>query len=229
LSILYGHFLVLERVYMQHTIDLSLNAPDTGLSPSTGAGTLGVTPPPAPSMAWYHRLIRTKSVEQEQNEGGHSGLHRSLTAWNLVLFGVTAMVGTGIFVLTGEAASMGAGPAVVVSLLITGILCGFCALCYSELSAMIPVAGSAYSYLYASLGELVAWTTGWVLLLEYLAGVMAIAIGWGETIKSFFAGLLHQPLPLVFTTNTVEILEGASQVANSRFTYPLCKKPLRLW
>lgn len=170
------------------------------------------TPASNTETPFWGKLVRTKPIAPA-NSGESGGLRKTLTAWNLIMFGVSAMIGTGIFVLTGEAASTAAGPALMISILITGVLCGFCALCYSELAAMIPVSGSAYSYLYAGLGEFAAWVTGWVLIVEYLAGVMAIAIGWGEAIKHFCANLLHVQLPLAFTTNTVEILEGVNQAA----------------
>jgi APA family basic amino acid/polyamine antiporter len=163
----------------------------------------------------FQRLIRTKPIVAEQEEAAHSGFKRTLSALDLVVFGVSAMIGTGIFVLTGEAAANAAGPALVISIALTGVLCAFCALCYSELSAMLPVAGSAYSYLYVSLGEGAAWLTGWLLMLEYITAVMAIAISWGESVKHSLGTLLHIHLPDVLTTNTVQILENARQVATT--------------
>jgi basic amino acid/polyamine antiporter, APA family len=180
------------------------------------------------------QCLRVKPIEAELADASQNGgLHKTLTAWHLVMFGVSAMIGTGIFVLTGEAAANAAGPALVISILLTGFLCGLCALCYSELSTMIPVAGSAYSYLYAGLGELAAWFTGWILIVEYLASVMAIAMGWGETVKHFGRELFSMQWPAVFTTNTFEILEGAKPiiphpdlVLNSfAFTLPFTTEP----
>src|SRR5436190_17565678 len=103
------------------------------------------------------RLFLRKSVAQIQAEHEHGELKKSLGALNLVLLGIGCIIGTGIFVLTGRAAAEFAGPGIMISFVITGVLCGLVALCYSELAAAIPVSGSAYSYSYASLGEFVAW------------------------------------------------------------------------
>ena len=194
---------------------VSSATPSTVATASTNYSSVASNPVAVPSanLPLWGKLIRTKPIAPPNDGSSGGGLHKSLTAMNLIMFGVSAMIGTGIFVLTGEAASTAAGPALMISIVITGILCGFCALCYSELAAMIPVSGSAYSYLYAGLGEFAAWITGWVLIVEYLAGVMAIGIGWGEAIKHFFANLLHVQLPLALTTNTIEILEGTKQTA----------------
>ncbi|MCR4434553.1 MAG: amino acid permease [Clostridiales bacterium] len=114
-------------------------------------------------------------------------LSRSMGALDLTALGVGAIIGTGIFVLTGVAAATYAGPAVILSFIISGIAAGLAALCYAELSAMVPVAGSAYSYAYASLGEIVAWLIGWNLVLEYLVAAGAVSVGW----SSYFADLLR--------------------------------------
>ncbi len=125
------------------------------------------------------RIFRTKSVRQrvEKTEGEHD-LKRVLNPFELVLFGIGAVVGMGIFVITGVAAANFAGPALFVSFVISGIFCLFAALCYAEFAAMVPVAGSAYTYSYASLGEIWAWIIGWDLFLEYSVAVAAVAIGW---------------------------------------------------
>src|ERR1700741_5192664 len=108
-----------------------------------------------------------KSVEQMHDEHEHGELKRSLDATNLVLLGIGCIIGTGIFVLTGRAAAQFAGPAIVISFVITGTLCALVALSYAELASAIPVSGSAYSYSYASLGEIAAWIMGVLLVLEY--------------------------------------------------------------
>ena len=118
-------------------------------------------------------------------------LHRSLGAWQLTLLGVGAIIGTGIFVLTAEAAQK-AGPGMLVSFVIAGFVCAVAALCYSELSSMVPVSGSAYTYSYAVLGELIAWVVGWALVLEYAVAASAVAVGW----SGYFVGLLHNSLGL---------------------------------
>src|SRR5579862_1265158 len=113
------------------------------------------------------RMFGRKSVAQIQAELDHGELKRSLGALNLVLLGIGCIIGTGIFVLTGRAAAQWAGPGIMISFVITGTLCAFVALCYAELASALPVSGSAYSYSYASTGEIVAWIMGVLLLLEY--------------------------------------------------------------
>jgi len=118
-------------------------------------------------------------------ENEHS-LKRTLGAWNLTLLGIGAIVGAGIFVLTGNAAAQYAGPAVVLSMVAAGLACLFAGLCYAEFASMIPIAGSAYTYAYATLGEFVAWIIGWDLMLEYLFGASTVAVGWsGNLVKLF--------------------------------------------
>ena len=135
-------------------------------------------------------LLKTKSIEQlvSDVETGGKALRRSLTAWDLTLLGVGAIIGTGIFVLTGTAAANQAGPAIMLSYLAAGLACAFAALCYAEFASMVPIAGSAYTYAYASLGELVAWLIGWDLILEYAVGSMTVAIGWSGYMQRLLAG-----------------------------------------
>lgn len=136
-------------------------------------------------------LFKTKSLEQLVSDVEHSGraLKRSLTAWDLTLLGIGAIIGTGIFVLTGTAAANQAGPAIMMSYLAAGLACTFAALCYAEFASMIPVAGSAYTYAYATLGEIVAWMIGWDLILEYAVGSMTVAIGWSGYMQRLLAGV----------------------------------------
>ena len=114
------------------------------------------------------------------------GLHRSLGAFQLTMLGIGAVIGTGIFVLTAEAAQI-AGPGMLLSFVLAGFVCGVAALCYSELASMVPVAGSAYTYTYAVVGEMMAWMVGWALILEYAVGASAVAVGW----SNHAMGLLH--------------------------------------
>jgi APA family basic amino acid/polyamine antiporter len=114
------------------------------------------------------------------------GFHRSLTGLNLLLLGIGGIIGAGIFVLTGQAAAQYAGPAIVISFILSGIACAFAGLCYAELAAMIPIAGSAYTYAYATLGQFFAWIIGWDLILEYLFGASTVAVGWSGYVVSFF-------------------------------------------
>src|SRR5213083_1659787 len=133
-------------------------------------------------------LLRRKSVTDLQTEAltDHS-LKRALGALNLTMLGIGAIIGTGIFVLTGTVAALNAGPAVVLSFIFAGIASVFAALCYSEFASLVPMAGSAYTYGYATLGELIAWIIGWDLVLEYALGAVTVAIGW----SGYFVSLLH--------------------------------------
>lgn len=133
------------------------------------------------------RLFARKSVAQMQAEHQQGGLKRSLNAFNLVSLGIGCIIGTGIFVLTGRAAAEFAGPGIMISFVITGVLCTLVALCYAELASMLPVSGSAYSYSYASMGELAAWVMGLLLILEYGLAASTVAVGW----SSYLASLLH--------------------------------------
>ena len=130
-------------------------------------------------------LFRTKSIERilADSDAPAHRLKKTLTAWDLTGLGIGAIIGTGIFVLIGTAIvgdthRPGAGPGIILSFMLSGLTCAFAALCYAEFAAMIPVAGSAYTYSYATLGELLAWLTGWNLILEYGVACVAVAIGW---------------------------------------------------
>src|ERR671915_396658 len=141
-------------------------------------------------------LLRTKSIEQLVGdvEHGTKALKRTLSATDLTMLGIGAIIGTGIFVLTGTAAANQAGPAIVLSYVAAGLACGFAALCYAEFAAMIPIAGSAYTYAYATLGEIFAWMIGWDLILEYAVGSLTVAIGWSGYMQRLLAGFcLHLP------------------------------------
>jgi APA family basic amino acid/polyamine antiporter len=140
------------------------------------------------------RIFQRKPVELIHAETEHSELKRSLGALNLVLLGIGCIIGTGIFVLTGHAAAEWAGPGIMISFVITGILCGLVALCYAELASALPVSGSAYSYSYASTGEIVAWIMGVLLLLEYGLAASTVAVGWSGYVCSLLADL-HINLP----------------------------------
>jgi basic amino acid/polyamine antiporter, APA family len=142
-------------------------------------------------------ILQTKSIEQlvGDAEHGSKALKRTLTAMDLTLLGIGAIIGTGIFVLTGTAAANQAGPAIVLSYVIAGLACGFAALCYAEFAAMIPISGSAYTYAYATLGEIFAWMIGWDLILEYAVGSMTVAVGWSGYFQRILAGFgIHLPV-----------------------------------
>src|SRR5262245_7160841 len=135
-------------------------------------------------------LFKVKSIERLVSDAEHGGkaLKRSLSAWDLTLLGIGAIIGTGIFVLTGTAAANQAGPAITMSYLAAGLACAFAALCYAEFASMIPISGSAYTYAYATLGEIVAWMIGWDLILEYAVGSLTVAIGWSGYMQRLMAG-----------------------------------------
>jgi APA family basic amino acid/polyamine antiporter len=135
-------------------------------------------------------LFRTKTIEQSiaDTEESEHQLRKQLGALQLTVFGVGVVIGTGIFVLTGEAAGVKAGPAVALSFVFAGIACALAALCYAEFASTVPVAGSAYTFSYASLGELVAWIIGWDLILELALGASTVAVGW----STYFADVLQQ-------------------------------------
>jgi len=143
-------------------------------------------------------IFRTKSINQIKEGAEAKGLKKTLGATDLVLLGIGCIIGTGIFVLTGVAAAKYAGPGIMLSFVLSGLACAFAALAYAELAAMVPVAGSAYTYTYAALGEIVAWIVGWNLVLEYSVGSSAVAAGW----SGYVVGLLKSAgvvLPKAYT------------------------------
>lgn len=132
--------------------------------------------------------FRTKSIEQsiaDTDEPDHK-LRKNLSAWDLTVFGVGVMIGTGIFVLTGQEAAKNAGPAIVISFLVAGVACGLAALCYAEFASTVPVAGSAYTFSYATLGEFIAWIIGWDLVLELALGAAVVSRGWSAYLQELF-------------------------------------------
>jgi APA family basic amino acid/polyamine antiporter len=136
-------------------------------------------------------LFATKSLEQLTQEASSesSGLKRVLGPWHLIFLGVGAIVGAGIFVITGQAAAEYAGPAVTLSFMLAGLTCAFAGLCYAEFASLIPIAGSAYTYAYSTLGEIFAWIIGWDLILEYSLGATTVAIGWSGYVVNFLKGI----------------------------------------
>jgi APA family basic amino acid/polyamine antiporter len=144
-------------------------------------------------------LLARKPIADLQPGGGEHSLKRVLGAGDLVMLAIGAVIGAGIFSSIGTAAAgeirpdgtivrAAAGPALILSFMLLGVVCGLAALCYAELAAMIPQAGSAYAYSYATLGELVAWIIGWDLILEYAVGNIAVAVAWGGYFTSFMSG-----------------------------------------
>ena len=156
---------------------------------------------------------------------GEPGLKRALTARHLVMLGIGAVIGAGIFVLTGQAAANHAGPAITLSFLLAGLAAVLAALCYAEFAAMLPSAGSAYSYSYATLGEFVAWFIGWNLVLEYLLAAASVAVGW----SGYFDSLLHSignvvgaelSLPPALASAPFDVVEGSLMTTGSILNVP---------
>ena len=140
---------------------------------------------------WARKSIAVLEAEAEEPEvqalTTHTGvpLKRTLSAVSLVALGIGAIIGAGIFVLTGHAAAANAGPAITLSFVLGAFACAFAGLCYAEMASTVPIAGSAYTYAYATLGELIAWIIGWDLMLEYALGAVTVAIGWSGYVVSF--------------------------------------------
>src|SRR5512138_1806019 len=131
-------------------------------------------------------LFRRRRVADLQEEVlSDQRLKKALGPLNLTALGIGAVIGAGIFVLTGQAAAKYAGPAIVLSFVLAGVACALAGLCYAEFAAMIPISGSAYTYGYATLGELLAWIIGWDLILEYLFAASTVAVGWSGYVVSF--------------------------------------------
>ncbi len=156
-----------------------------------------------------NRLFIKKSVEQIQRESEARHLKRTLGPVNLIFLGIGCVIGAGIYVMTGNAAANFAGPAVMLSFVLAGIACAFAALCYAELSSTMPVPGSSYSYSYVTIGELLAWIMGWLMLLEYGIAASVVAVGWSGYVASF----LHDfgiVIPSVISTSTIQSAANSS-------------------
>ena len=159
-------------------------------------------------------LFRRKSVADLQAEAlTDNSLHRALGPLNLVLLGIGCIIGTGIFVLTGTAAAQNAGPAVVLSFTLAGIVSAFAALCYSEFASLVPMSGSAYTYGYATLGELFAWIIGWDLALEYAVGAIAVSVGWSGYMVSFLRDFGIQIPPELSAARGIHLIELPAALA----------------
>src|SRR4030095_4758902 len=161
-------------------------------------------------------IFATKSIEQLKAEAEVSGEHslkRVLRPTNLVTLGIGAIIGTGIFVLTGQAAAQYTGPAIVLSMILAGTASALAGLCYSEFASTVPIAGSAYTYGYATLGEFFAWIIGWDLILEYALGAVTVSIGWSGYVVSFLRDIgIHVPPELSAARGTLITLADGTQV-----------------
>ena len=175
------------------------------------------------------QLLGRKSHADLLAQAEASQLKRSLGVFELTMMGIGAIIGTGIFVLTGKAAAgtehaLGAGPALTISFIVTGVACALAALCYAEFAAMVPISGSAYTYAYYSFGELMAWIIGWDLVLEYAVGNIAVAIGWSGYFGSFMEGFgIHLPGELIAPTGTEMAMLPTGQwitMASAQANYP---------
>src|SRR6188768_2656618 len=158
------------------------------------------------------QLFRIKPLDtilHEAHSEGEGTLKKTLGATALTLLGVGAIIGTGIFVLTGQAAGKHAGPAVVISMIIAGVVSALAALCYSEFASAVPISGSAYTYGYATLGEFVAWIIGWDLILEYAFGAATVAVGWSGYVVSLLKDTLGIMYPLSLSKGPFDELKLA--------------------
>jgi len=169
------------------------------------------------------KLFITKPLSLLMTESNSDhGLKKSLSAFNLTTLGIGAVIGAGIFVLTGQAAAQYAGPAIVISFLISGMACLFAGLCYAEFASMIPISGSAYTYAYATMGEFVAWIIGWDLILEYLFAASTVAVGWSGYVVSFLRDFGIN-IPAQFTTAMGTVMVDVPQVGWKSMTPELTK------
>jgi APA family basic amino acid/polyamine antiporter len=146
------------------------------------------------------KLFVKKSLQQLQDSADEgTNLKRTLGVGNLIALGIGAIIGAGLFVRTAAAAGEHAGPAVTLSFIVAAIGCAFAGLCYAEFASIIPIAGSAYTYAYATMGEIVAWIIGWALILEYALGAATVSISWSEYLNKLFGGRIpyewcHSPM-----------------------------------
>src|SRR5690349_13140290 len=151
-------------------------------------------------------LWATKSVaslQAESSDSSENSLRRALGPLDLTVLGIGAIIGAGIFVLTGQAAALYAGPAVWISMSLVGVACAFAGLCYAEMASAVPVAGSAYTYSYATMGEFIAWIIGWDLVLEYAAGASTVAVGWSGHFVSLM-GLFGINIPAEWANSPMQ-------------------------
>src|SRR6188472_2635261 len=167
------------------------------------------------------RIMMRKTVEQIQQETASSQLKRSLGPWNLVFLGIGCIIGAGIFVRTGNAAALHAGPAVLISYAIAGVICAFAGLCYAELASTLPVSGSAYTYSYTTIGEFAAWVMGALLLLEYGLAASVVAVGWSGYVVSLLGDIgLHIPADLTGPTGHPIMVDGVAAGRTYLFNLP---------
>lgn len=175
------------------------------------------------SKTFLLNLIKTKNPDEMLATANSEGLEKTLGVMDLIVLGIGAIIGSGIFAVVGIAAaggpeSVGAGPSLVISMIVAAVACVFSALCYSEFAAMIPVAGGAYTYTFATLGEFAAWMVGWILMLEYAVGYIAVAVAWSKHLLQFLKGFEHI-LPACIVNPPIWLvndLKTATSIANDQ-------------
>ncbi len=162
---------------------------------------------------WKRKSISLLLAEASESE---KGLKRTLTAWSLVALGIGAIIGAGLFVRTATAAAQSAGPSVTIGFIVAAIGCALAGLCYAELSSSIPISGSAYTYTYATMGELLAWIIGWDLILEYAVGAATVGIAWSEYLNNLLVNVLHtSPIPYELCHSPFQVSEaGVNGIIN---------------
>jgi basic amino acid/polyamine antiporter, APA family len=158
---------------------------------------------------WKKKSISSLIAEATESE---KGLKRTLTAWSLVALGIGAIIGAGLFVRTATAAAQNAGPSVTIGFIVAAIGCALAGLCYAELSSSIPISGSAYTYTYATMGELLAWIIGWDLILEYAVGAATVGIAWSEYLNNLLVNVLHtSPIPYALSHSPFQVSAAGEQ------------------
>lgn len=162
---------------------------------------------------WVRKSIDALKAEAAASDE-HGGLKRTLTATNLTMLGIGAIIGAGFFVLTGTAAASNAGPAVALSFVLGGVACAFAGLCYAEMASTVPIAGSAYTYAYATMGEFIAWLIGWDLILEYMVGATTVAVGWSGYVVSFLHDRGLDIPPTLISSPGTRLIEVPEAVAS---------------
>lgn len=181
---------------------------------------------------FLRNIIKVKNPDDMLSDAKAEGLEKTLGVWDLIILGIGAIIGSGIFAVVGIAAaggpeSIGAGPSLILSMIVAAVACVFSALCYSEFAAMIPVAGGAYTYTFATLGEFAAWMVGWILMLEYAVGYIAVAVAWSKHLVQFLKGFNHIlpaciAAPPIWLTND---LKTAISIANENGINPATAIP----
>ncbi len=162
-------------------------------------------------------LFRTKSIDRLRAESGETALKRTLGPWSLVALGIGAIIGAGLFVRTADAIAQRSGPSVTLAFILAGVGCAFAGLCYAEFASMIPIAGSAYTYSYTTMGELIAWIIGWDLVLEYAVGAATVAISWSQyfnRVLEFIKPGLHVPYQWSHSPFETQMVTGVHGIIN---------------